>query len=159
MSGLKEMQFIKPPCYTIEDFYCATTNFAKFYAVYMVSNCSAECPQECESTDYGISTTFSKYRANSYYYYLLSHSDYLARKYFNISRDKFYAALRTNNLTGLPSLENITATLANKMLVMNINYDELLYTLLEETPKFKIIDLISGMGGTVVNNLLYFSVE
>ena len=50
----------------------------------------------------------------------------------------------------VPSMSTLQSTLSGKMISLNIYYDDLVYTSIEESEKMTLIDLIAGMGGTLV---------
>jgi hypothetical protein len=120
-----------------------------FYANTMIENCSAECPQECDSMDYSITTTFSQFPAPSFLYSILG-NDFLASKYFNMNGSQFRDALNTSNPNLVPSTSQMATTMKGKLVKLNIFFNELLYTSMEESAKFEEVDLISNLGGTIV---------
>jgi hypothetical protein len=144
------MTFDKSGCFTITDLDCIVNIFADFYENRLVPDCADECPQECDSTEYAITTTFSKFPAPSYYYTILQ-NDYLARKYFKMNGSQFSNAFLNNQPGSVPSIEQIESVMTGKLLMLNVFYDELMYTQMEESAKIGIVDLISSLGGTLVN--------
>jgi hypothetical protein len=117
----------------------------------MIQNCSAECPLECDSVDYSTSVTFSKFPASSYYYIIMKNSNYLARTYFNMSSRQFANAMVLKDAGMVPSTKEMANTMRGKLLKVNIFFEELMYTKLDESEKTGIVDLIGGLGGTLVS--------
>jgi hypothetical protein len=70
--------------------------------------------------------------------------------YFNESAATFKRVIETRNVSLVPALKELQAALSAKLLSLKIYYDELGYTSIEEKAKTSLIDLISGMGGTLV---------
>ena len=153
--NFKEMTFDVRPCTELSDFVCGARMFAKFFKDEIISNCSAECPAECSSIEYSITQTSSTYPTQSYLYYLLGQSDSLARKHFNKTAADFQEALSTARPDLVPSMQDLYSNLTGKLVALNIFYDDLVYTTIEESAKTSLIDLIAGMGGTVVDNVFF----
>ena len=154
-SNFDTITFDKRPCEKFADFICGEKMYADFFKNQMLANCSAECPAECSSIDYSYTQTFSGFPPPSYMYYLLSKSERLSQKYFNLSSDMFKKALKDANASLVPPMETLKSTLSGKLLSLNIYYDDLVYTKIEESAKMSLIDLIAGMGGTLVKNSLF----
>jgi hypothetical protein len=147
---LKAMTFGKRPCVEFSDFICFATLFGTFFKDVMIANCSGECPLECSSMEYSIVQTFSKFPPAGYMYYLLGQSESLSQKYFNLSARSFQDALIYTKPELAPPMDVLQSKLESKLVSLNIFYDELGYTKIEESPKMSLIDLIAGMGGTLV---------
>jgi hypothetical protein len=91
----------------------------------------AECPLECEQQTFSYQTYSLAFPSHGYYSYLLQQPDVVAK--FN------------------QSASNITYDLMkNSILRLNIYYESLSYTQIEETEKTQLLDLIGGIGGTLV---------
>jgi hypothetical protein len=144
------MTFGTRQCENLTDFECMAQTFMNFYQNHMLTNCSAECPAECSFVEYSIVQTSSNFPPASYLYYILSQSETLSQKYFNRSAQMFQAAMYNFSTDFVPSMDVLQSTLSGKLLSLNIFYDDLVYTSIEESPKTCLIDLIAGMGGTLV---------
>jgi hypothetical protein len=155
-SNFKAMTFGKSPCTTFPHFLCIGGMFRVFFKDQILANCSAECPAECSSIDYAITTTSAGFPPASLLYYLLGQSETLAKKYFNLSAATFQQALGANQPNLVPSMDVLQTTLKGKLLSLNIFYDDLSYVQIEESEKLSLIDLIAGMGGTLVTTFRFF---
>jgi hypothetical protein len=144
------MTFGARQCENLSDFSCFGSVFVDFYKNHVLTNCSAECPAECSFVDYSFVQTFSNFPPASYLYYILSQSETLSQKYFNRSAHMFLDAMYNFSTDLVPSMDVLQSTLSGKLLSLNIYYDDLVYTSIEESPKMSLIDLIAGMGGTLV---------
>ncbi len=144
------MTFGVRACASFADFVCQTKMFTTFYKDQMLANCSAECPAVCSSVDFATMVTFTKYPPAGLLYFLLAHSENLAQKHFNLSATAFKYAMANVRPDLVPSLSTMQTTLSGKLVALNINYEDLMYTKIEERAKLTVVDLIAGMGGTLV---------
>jgi hypothetical protein len=145
------MTFGRRPCMNFVDFECGANMIGTFFKEQMLANCSAECPAECSSIDFTFMQSFSKFPPASYLYCLLGQSDTLAQKYFNRSAQTFKNTMYTLNPSLVPSIDVLQSTLSGKLVALNVFYDDLVFTHIEESEKLSLIDLIAGLGGTLVN--------
>jgi hypothetical protein len=145
------MTFGARQCEFLTDFDCIGSVFENFYQNQMLANCSAECPTECAFVEYATMQTFSDFPPASYLYYILSQSETLSQKYFNQSALEFLATMVTMQDNLVPPIDVLQSTLSGKLLSLNIFYNDLVYTKIEESAKMSLIDLIAGIGGTLVN--------
>jgi hypothetical protein len=97
--------------------------------------------------------SFSQFKPASYLYYLLGRSETLAQKFFNLSAQTFKNTIYTLNRSLVPSIDVLQSTLSGKLVALNVFYEHLSYTQIEEGEKLSIIDLIAGMSGTLVRFL------
>jgi hypothetical protein len=150
------MTFGKRPCTTFDDFLCCVAVFVPFFKTEVLSNCSADCPSECSTVDFTFMLTFAKFPPASYLYYLLAQSKTLGRKYFNLSQATFREAMATVRPELVPSMDEMQAKLSGKLVFLNVYYDELMFTKIEESAKLSLVDLIAGMGGMLVKFIFTF---
>ena len=103
------------------DAYNCSTNIEKqFRANTIDSECRALCPLECSSVKYDLTvSTLSYPSVNTYNFY----------------KDKL----------GNESYEEVKS----KSIELNVYYSELGYTLITQTTKTSVIDLLSSIGGTL----------
>jgi hypothetical protein len=144
------MTFGKRACSTFADFLCGASMSATFFKEQMLANCSAECPAVCSSIDFNTKLTFAKYPPASLLYYTLANSETLAQKHFNLSASAFQYAMENVRPDLVPSMSTMETTLSGKLVALKINYEDLMYTKIEESAKLTVVDLIAGMGGTLV---------
>jgi hypothetical protein len=69
---------------------------------------------------------------------------------------QFTNALLMKNSSLVPSISKMSTALSERLLMLNVFYDELKITKMEESAKTALVDLIASMGGTlVILNLIY----
>lgn len=111
-------------CYTTSQVDCVRVNETYFYNSDAVNSCYAQCPIECESVHYFLSTSFAYYPSSWY----------------------------TNRLRNASSIVNLfveenevslSSTFQNALLMVNVYYDEMFYTLIEESSEITIELLIA----------------
>ena len=115
---------VDQPCLTEFDLACAFDKLNEFYNnIYLSQKCMHDCPQECSSFDFDHAAIKSSYPS------------------------KFYAELiiesNNNSNRNLTTYEDVkTSTLS-----VNIYYDDLIKTLINEVPSKTIDQLIGDIGG------------
>ena len=101
--------------------------------IHGTSSCYAKCGVSCESFSYDLTTAFSNYPTKWYADILLNNSKFLnlvVNNTINYTMDR-------------PTFESMQDTL----LMVNVYYDELFYTEIEDEPKLEIEMLLSLIGG------------
>ncbi len=139
-------------CYTQKDLYCHTELFPDFFENEVVSNCSAECPNTCESDSYPVSISHAYIGSNNHLFLLLYYNQHLSEKIFN----KTFPELQSNLVSGQITMDEIVNKMKNKILALNVYYEDLSYTLIEESPKTDLTDIISNVGGKLRKIKKYF---
>lgn len=119
-----------PPCLSFSDVNCDGWNFANFYSQDVKSICGDECPLECNKAVYSITTSFVEYPSKSY-----------ARI---LRQNKKIQAFFDGNLTAMTD-----EALKKSLLQLNVYYAELSYEVYSESQKTSLVDLVSGIGGTL----------
>ena len=99
-----------------------------FYNGENINQCLDDCPLECESESYSITSSFQDYPSEIYANFLSNQKPILERY---------------GNQT--PSYSDLKSS----FLKLNINYQNLQYTLIEESQKTTWIDLVANIGGTL----------
>lgn len=117
-------------CIDFDKLQCNFQNFVNFCSSDVKQKCSGECPFECESIKYRLSTNYLNYPTESYANILLS--DASIRNKFGENNSKI-------------SFER----LKRNILSVNVFYDELKYVSFQELEKTSTIDLVAGIGGTL----------
>jgi hypothetical protein len=140
-----ELTYGKQACLTFEQFRCHIELFKEFYKKEAESNCSQECPNYCESNTLSYTINQAKFPSKNFNAILLLRENLLCMKLFAKSCDLIKSQMDSNVLT----LEDIEAKMENKVLAINIYYEDLSYTVIEETPKTKVFDVISAVGGNL----------
>lgn len=87
-------------------------------------------------------TSFGYFPVDNYYHEQLNRSSTLALELFNMTQAEIRVAIDSGKL----SLDTIAQTMKKKTLSLKIYYEDLTYTLLEETAKLEVIDLLSNLG-------------
>jgi hypothetical protein len=131
------------PCETLADYECHLRNFGSFFKNEATNNCSRECPSECDTLTYSMRVTSSEFSTNNNYLSLIAVSLALCPKLYG----KDYWSLIGDLIANKTTIEEITKPLKRKTLSININYYELVYTEICDTPKLLIEDLVSQVGG------------
>jgi hypothetical protein len=121
------------PCLTFSEIMCGFKAYVQFISENFRERCSRECPLECERQTFSYETRFLAYPSHGYYNYLMQQPDVVSKFGMNAS-EITYEKMR------------------NSILRMNIFYDSLSYTKVQETIKVQIFDVVSGIGGTLVKH-------
>lgn len=90
------------------------------------SFCGHDCPEECESIQYSMSTSTVDFLTESYVNNLLQNT-FVAEKY--------------------PGID--ATTLKKSLVSFDVYYEDLQYTEIIQSPQYTIIDLISSIGGSL----------
>ncbi len=117
----------KSACLQGLDLYKSLVYFKLFYIKDVANKCS-DCPLECDSEFYSLTT---------------SSLDYPAQIYAAMLSKQSAIVSRFNNLT--PSYELLKQSIA----AVNINYNQLYFTQIKEIQKITIIDLATNIGGAM----------
>jgi hypothetical protein len=116
------------PCLDMFQMNCSLFTWYEFLEKdYITKKCIQECPLECYSINYQITTSFTSYPT---YNYALN---YLIKN--PIIRSKFQNETLTFDL------------IKQSVLQLNVYYDKLAYTQISKDAKFELVDLVSGIGG------------
>jgi hypothetical protein len=142
------------PCLSYSQFSCQMNLFSSFFTSGVIANCSAECPDRCDNLNYYTSVSFSEFPAGYYYYVMMANNQKLAAR-MNLTPSFVQSALINNSFDQLPPLDAVQKYFDKKTLSLNVYFEELLYTTIVEEHKLEIIDLIAGIGGTMVKMLFY----
>jgi hypothetical protein len=110
--------------YRNKDLYCTGPGYEKFSMSYAIKRC--DCPIECKKTYYTHTSSVSLFPTLKYYDYLMD-SDLVKRKYPNMTYEK----------------------LKKSVARVQIFYDKMEETVIEESVKTELSDLISNLGGTL----------
>ena len=123
---------------TDTDIKCIDNKYALFQSNdYIYKNCLPMCPLECNITDYRTSYSLSKFPTEMHLNIFNKNKDLLAK--FNSNK----------SFTNLDEL-------SSNLIKVNIYYDKLSYTLINEFETTTIATLLSNIGGTLG---LYLSVS
>jgi amiloride-sensitive sodium channel subunit alpha/amiloride-sensitive sodium channel subunit gamma len=125
--GFKNLYNLRP-CLNLTDIYCDFTLFLNFFESDLQTICGPDCPIECNSEILTFSTSSLDYPSDSYGGMLMS-LDEIGTKF-------------PNNSITFEELKKST-------LAINIYYEDLKYTVIQEAPTTDIITLIASMGGTL----------
>ena len=94
---------------------------------YISKSCILQCPLECYSINYEITTSFTSYHTYNYALNSLMKNPVIRSKFQN---------------------ETLTFDLIKQsVLLLNVYYDKLAYTQISKDAKFELVDLVSGIGG------------
>ena len=112
-------------CLTLKDMLtCVYIFYATFYTGSIEEKCPY-CKYECEWSSYETSTSLNSYPSPNY--------------------GKFLMRLNKIKATNITTYEK----LKRNVLSVNIFYDQLKYTVVEDVPSTDLLTLISGIGGTM----------
>ena len=128
------MKFERKQCENLTEIRCVYSVFENFFSEQVLSNCSDECPIECES--YSISTSVS---SNIFI-------DEFSKDFDNLIQENSYiASLVNENMTQSQKADIVR----QHVLSLRISYENLAYTYIEQSAKTELVDLISNIGGTL----------
>jgi hypothetical protein len=127
----------KRSCENETELSCLNTFNTVFFAQENLKEI-CDCPLECHSVVYTTSISFSDFPSPDYSRWLLTRPDVLAA--FSNS---------THEIN-----EN---TLKRSLVSVSLYFDDLKYTVIDETEKIQVIDLISGIGGKDVKIFIFKS--
>ncbi len=119
------------PCLSFTEISCGFQAYAKFFSQDVKKVCSDECPLECEHQTFDYQISSLSYPSQAYYKYLMQQPDIVNRFGLNASQITY-------------------EKMKNSILRLNIYYETLSYTKIEEAIKVQLFDMISGIGGTLV---------
>ena len=111
------------PCIDFFQYTCTIQTYRNI--VEIIQNC-IECPNECDTIVYELSTSFGKYPTRDYSEYLVRNS-FLRTIFSDVQAN--YSAIRKS------------------VAAVNVFYSELKYTEIRQQPKATLVDLICGVGG------------
>lgn len=116
-----------PHCESVEQLKCVNQIWEYIKEKGYINLYSKYCPVECNIVTYPLTISTSSYLSNPNSMKKLFNNTALSSKYSNdtLNYDK----------------------IKNKVLALNIYYDKLEYTLINQEPKFQILDLVSNIGG------------
>ena len=116
-----------PACLIGLDLFKSLAHFTTFFIEDVAKTCS-DCPLECESEFYTLTTSSLDYPTMIYAKMLANQSQILKR---------------FNNIP--PTYEEIKQSIVS----VSINYNELDYTQIKEIQKITLIDFVTNIGGTI----------
>ena len=116
-----------PACLIGMDLFNSLSLFTSFFISDVATKCS-DCPQECDSEFYTMTT---------------ASLDYPTQIYADMLSSQSQIQSRFNNLK--PTYQQLKQSIAS----VNINYNALSFTQFKENQKVTVIDLISSIGGTM----------
>jgi len=125
----------KLPCLNLTQLYCINDQNNAFE---ITNECLEECPLECDTVTYDVKTTCLDYPSTTLYNYLANNTAYTQS--FLINTGKVFSS----------------TTATSYLISINVFYPFTEYTLITESPKTFIFDLISQIGGSM-GMLLGFS--
>ena len=115
------------PCLDSVQVYCSNDIYMKFLTKNGTQFCSKFCPLECESMSFQITTSFTNYPTKQYADKYLINNPNIKSKFDNDSLN--YDMIKKSTLS------------------LNIYYEQLSYTEINQKAKTEIVDLVSNIGG------------
>ena len=111
------------------DYFCTTSSWLNFSQSFETMR-ECDCPLECETTAYTYQTSMCEYPTQNYVKYL-AEFDLIKKKYAGVNKSSInYDDLR------------------KKVAQVQIYFNEMKQTVINELPKTTIADLVSSIGGT-----------
>ena len=92
--------------------------------------------------------SFAAFPADYFNYVMLFNNSNLASK-FGLTPNQTLNHLSKHQWSSLPDLTQIKKVLSKKTLKLNVYYDDLSYTSIEEQEKMNLIDMVANVGGTL----------
>ena len=112
------------PCTTFMQNNCTHLVLTKFYQT--ITEKCRDCPLECDSVTYGLSTSPAEFPTPSYFKALINNT-FFSRKYSNIT----------------------TNAIDKSVLAFNVYYSDLRYTEISQLVKYSFVDFVCSVGGTI----------
>jgi hypothetical protein len=118
-----------PGCLNMSQYECIGKQFSS-YIYEKLDYCNEQCPLECDSISYEISTSSLDFPTRNWFNFIFENSTAYIKSFESImNRTLTYESFKESNLA------------------LNIFYPSLKYTQLTESPKTSLIDLVSNVGG------------
>ncbi len=116
------------PCFTPEQISCADNHYFNIFSFGQKLDCSKECPPECSSISYEISSSSSEFPSRSYYTFL---------KRNPLILEHFHSQ----------GIKNVTYELIKERVIqLKIYFKELTITKVSEIEKTTLVDLLATIG-------------
>lgn len=117
------------PCMNYTQVVCNSVQYSLFYSQDPAQVCGDQCPLECDSVAYHVSTAYSDYPTTAYAEYLKNNPIFRAR--FPNNTQISYESIKKNVLS------------------LGVFYGTISYQKYSELKKTSLIDLVSNIGGTM----------
>ena len=114
----------------VDDYKCYQKAWSKFSDGSSRQMINCDCPLGCEETGYTYSVSSAEFPTKNYAQYLLNHN-IIKKRFLNVNKS-------------LIVFDDLKQSIAR----VQIFYNELIETLIEESPKMSAADLVSNIGGT-----------
>jgi hypothetical protein len=125
---VRSVDFSLVPCINTKEAICQIETM-KYFSTKSNEICADQCPAECYTTTYSFKSSTQAYPARSYAYSLLKDESMLAR--FENKTNVDYETLKEN------------------ILAVNVYFEALESTTIDEGKQMEMVDLIAGIGGTL----------
>ena len=129
------------PCKTQTELDCLKNVLNNAITQGLYNKCSPYCPQECNSIIYSLSTSHSFFPNPKFSDFLTSHPAIQA-KFRNSKNFLNNTSLVENNSIYIDKDE-----FGKSVAMININYQDLKYTMISQIPNMSFEDLLSNLGG------------
>jgi hypothetical protein len=123
--GDKYLRKFSPPCNFSQYRDCAYNEFIRFNSSKMNEQCFANCPLECDSVEFELTTSQSNW-PSTFYGNLLIHDS------------RIHLSNYTRNFT---SIDNIKRS----SLAVNVYYNDISYTSIEEKPELNLSTMVANI--------------
>ena len=128
-------------CETLNEVSCSMKVAQDFYEQDLMKKCSPFCPQECESTTYSLSVSHSFFPNQKF-------SDFLITQPTIQAKFKHSKTFKNGSILFEDNSDHIDKDeLRKSMAMININYDDVKYTLVSQVPKMTFEELLANIGG------------
>ena len=117
------------PCTNSNETSCQIEIYLTFFNMGYEKLCANQCPLECHSTSYSSTASYSVFPTMAYAYSLIKDKSFLSR--FENSTNVNYETIKQNILS------------------VNIYFDRLESTTIQEGKQTEFVDLVAGIGGTL----------
>ena len=107
------------------EWYEISSLFSIIMSCFILHFCS---PMQCERRSFPKTITVTSFPVPEYYQVMLLGNTNLAQKFFNMNSTQAFNAIESGNL----SLAKVSSVLDKKTLAINIYYDDLSYTVIDE---------------------------
>ena len=125
---VRSIDILLMPCITANETVCQIETL-KYFSTKSNEICADQCPAECYTTTYSFKSSIQAYPSQSYAYSMLKDASLLAR--FENKTNLDYETLKEN------------------ILAVNVYFEALESTMIDEGKQMELVDLIASIGGTM----------
>ena len=136
------LTYNQPPCMNTTQNKCVVSFYSKFFSNEYKENCTKDCPENCNRISYNVFTSSSNFPTLNNKDYYLNYSLFKwIREYVNESAN--------GDLNEKQKQQMELSLLKSSIVSLKIYFEDLSVTLIEESPKTELVDLVASLGGNL----------